>query len=442
VQTKSAQFVEPGIAGTSRPVSSADAVPGRQEGVRKSASNMLNLAYGHSQRFRARHNDINILGSCSAESPAIRSIYRLNGGPERTFYIEPPAGSTSGTYPYGATTAGVNRLRGQPGYFNIEIPTGATELKAGCNHVVVAVTVLNGRREELTLDFEWQPDPVPLPLDLTDLSQVSSIQEIGQVVDGTFALDPTSGVICSVAPVAADSLLLLGSAYGSQEASYDVTFSNCGSSFCFMGLSDFFSGHEAQSPELGIKPGYSTGGLATLDNKGRARIWLAWGDCLMEINETWVVKTEKLARFVVEPDVPYRVRHQMILQGDVNCSRFRIWRKGDEEPSKWLCEENTLHLDPAHRPIHKASFGLFQCWGGPTSWSNITVRHLDVDSESICLTPRRRELLTRGWSKLADLAWKAKNRLTRAVCLESVRALSMPVGGKRASLVIPVVQPQ
>ena len=139
------------------------------------------------------------------------------------------------------------------------------------------------------MTFSWDSTPVPLPLDLSDLSGFAHIQAVGQIVDGAFDLDQAQNVIRSRIPVGWDMLFLIGSPHGSQEATYNVSFSSTGDGI-FLGLSDFFTGHESQKPDVGIKPGYSTAGLATLRPDGVAQSWISWGD-LTSRKEHWVVVT-------------------------------------------------------------------------------------------------------------------------------------------------------
>lgn len=122
----------------------------------------------------------------------------------------------------------------------------------------------------LLSEFAWDPTPVTLPIELTDLSKLSDIQSIGQVVDGRFAVDPERNAIVSVTPVVPDALCLLAAPTASQEATYRIEFADI-SKAKYLGLSDFFVRHEEEEPPIGIKPGWSTAGLATVRFDGEAR---------------------------------------------------------------------------------------------------------------------------------------------------------------------------
>ena len=362
---------------------------------------MISLIYGTQQQFRYRHGDINILGNSDTRLPVRRSEYVLNDARPVHFYVEPEATAEKGKYPYGSKTPSVLRLRWRPGNFNIEIPVDSPALRAGPNSICIHIEGDESKVEELHANFLWDPNPLPLPLNLQDLGGYNSIQEIGQVVNGAFEIDRDANAIRSTKPVGADILLLLGSPHGSQEATYDVVFSHREYKGVFLGLSDFFAGHEEQSPNLGIKPGYSTAGLATITPKGLAQSWMAIGDLLMDKESAWVVKNMHPPKRAVRAGVTYSVRHQVIMGAGLNFVRYRIWRKGDSEPKKWLCEDNNAHLDGKLPRISEASFGLFQYGGSPTQWSNICVRPLDIDVATLDL--KRNKPLIGSWRKVRGL---------------------------------------
>ncbi len=379
---------------------------------------MIQLLYGNRQQFRFRHNDINILGNSDAKLPVRQSVYKLNSSSPIHFYVEPEVDdlqSKQNSYPYEAHTPSINRLRERPGHFNIEIPINCPELKEGWNSIRIEIEDRKGNFEVLEAEFYWDSRPINLPLELNDLSQYQHIQEFGQVVDGAFDFDPEKNVIRSKPPVSDDSLLLLSSYHGSQEATYEVKFRENGRGVVFRGISDFFAGHEEQSPELGIKPGYSSAGLATIDTKGEARTWISLGDCLMGKEWTWVVKTEYPAYIDIEPYVTYCVRHQVIMADGINCCRYRIWKKGDIEPDKWLCEEHNAHI-PAHLPrITKAAFGLFQYGGLPTEWSNISVRALDIDVKSLDLRKKNNLVMKKYVSQIVRINSRVRKKILKRI---------------------------
>lgn len=342
------------------------------------------FTHGSRQKFRYRYADINIQGRvAAAQIPIRRSLYRLNDGGWHSFYIETVPDLVLRAGRRGSWFAspidwrlqykdspGALRLK-ELGDFNIEIPTSAPELRKGENSVQLEIEDHGKVVERVVMEFDWDPTPVTLPIELTDLSDVDDIQSIAQVVDGRFAIDKTRNAIVSVTPVVPDALCLLAAPGESQEATYRIEFGAVGKAK-YLGLSDFFVRHEDEDPPIGIKPGWSTAGLATVRFDGEARSWISFGDNSAR-KEGWLVFTDPPHEFFARPGVPYRVRHQVLLAGGRNVTRFRIWPEGADEPDTWLCEESDIHIDsklPRHR---QASFGLFQHTGETTAWSDIRV---------------------------------------------------------------------
>jgi hypothetical protein len=349
---------------------------------------VLRLAYGHRQRFRPHHEDINLIGRVDAPLPVREAISRVNGGLPQPFYVDPlPDPGLDFSYQYKDSPARLRLVRA--GDFNVEIPHAHAGLRAGENTVTLRVVDAGGVAHEAGVTVAWDPRPVRLPVDAVDLSAVTDIQHIGQVVDGAFDVDPFEGVIRTRGRAKPDSLLLLGGPAGSQEATYAFRYFD-GSRSKYIGLSDFFVRHEVEDPDLPIKPGWSTAGLATLRPRGEfeweARIWIAvadrpgWRpvgpDDQAHGREFSVVRTDPPARFIPMPDVAYRVRHQVLLDGSCNRARFRIWPAGEPEPDAWLCDESTEGTSTV--AVHRhATFGLFMHSGISSEWWDIRLRSLD-----------------------------------------------------------------
>jgi hypothetical protein len=343
---------------------------------------MIELFYGNRQQFQLRHGDINILGQTDVCQPVKRSEYRLNDATPIHFYIEPETPPGEGKYAWDCKTPSIFRLRDCPGSFNLEIPVDSPVLQEGLNRVSIEIEDSDGTVDTLVAEFHWNSRPLALPIHLTDFRSYETIQEIGQVVNGLFEIDRERNSIVSCKPVGADILLLLGSPGESQEATYDVEFDlHDSNSKDYAGLSDFFAWHEEQSPGLGIKPGYCTSGLGTISPTGEAKLWMAVGDCLTGKDWAWVNCTDSPPHFPIQSGIIYKVRHQVIIHNGVNWSRYRIWKKGDEEPDDWLCDEDNAFMKSNLPRISKASFGLFQFGGNPTSWSNISVKRLELTPE-------------------------------------------------------------
>jgi len=334
----------------------------------------IRFAYGLAQQFRFRTRDLTFPGTVEGVAfPLRRATWSLNGGPETAFHVEAIADpGIDWTTQYKDSPAEL-RCR-DLGDFTIEVPVTDAALAEGENRLAVAIEDAAGRNECATLAFAWDPRPVPLPLDLADLAQVRSVQEIGQVVAGAFDVDPVQNVVRSRAPVYPDSMLVLGSPNRSQEATYNVRFLDF-TGVKWLGPSDFFVGFEDKYPPIGIKTGWSSAGMIALNPRGEARSFISWGDH-SETDREWVVVTDPPARFPVEKRVLYAVRHQVLFEGGVNRVRFRIWRADEPEPEGWLCEEDDSSIAAHFQRHDRASFGLFQHSGMPIEWSNLRVRAL------------------------------------------------------------------
>jgi hypothetical protein len=119
-----------------------------------SAPPAIQLVYGPSQQFRLRCRDVTVLGHVEAAMPLRRSGWQLNDGP----------------------------ILKNLGDFKVEIPVDGLELREGDNRLVIEIEDRERRVERLEEAFVWDPAPVPLPLDLGDLSKLDHIQQVGQAV--------------------------------------------------------------------------------------------------------------------------------------------------------------------------------------------------------------------------------------------------------------------
>jgi hypothetical protein len=381
-------------------------------------SQKIVLAYGTRQAFRYRCEDINILGFTALMLPVRRAEWRLNGGPPINVYVERQVTAAEpAQFPWGARTPAVNRLRDLPGHFNIEIPTRSPHLCSGLNQIVIRIEGDDGEPAELEAEFSLEPTPVGLPLDLSDFRVATSVQEIGQVVDGLWDIDQDRNVITTRGPVAHDALLLLGGPHRSQEATYNVVFS-APLQGDFLGLSDFFVRHDEQQENLGIKPGYSTAGLATLKPDGTAQCWAAMGDNTWDKDWSWV-RISTPVFVAVTAGMVYAVRHQVIFDGGISLGRFRIWPAERPEPKRWLCSVHTPPLSTGLPRPTSATFGLFQHQGNPTQWSNVLVRAIEARIRAEDLTPFH-PLVDR-WRRLRYTATRLTRRIRRKLSVRRER---------------------
>lgn len=347
---------------------------------------MIEVTYGPKQSFRHHHPDVNLIGSFAGDVPVQSATWQLNSAQPEDFRVE-PFDSTSIDFSYQYKPDSPSRLRlPNQGDFNVEIPVSHEALVPGSNTVILTVHDAAGRPFEAQITLEWDPQPVPPNLDYEDLSEFRSPHEIGQVVNGRWDVDATLNVIRTRGPVAPDSLFLIGAPQGSQEAEYQFRFFD-GSRSKYIGLSDFFVGHEIERPDVPIKPGWSTAGLATSRPRGEGewetRLWIADGDRPgwrpltagddMARSKIRVVRTEPAVYYRFEPRRWYHVRHRLEVTHDRVRARLRVWPVGELEPELWLCDESDVALEK-HR---RASFGLFQHSGLPSEWRAIHLRSLD-----------------------------------------------------------------
>ncbi len=329
-----------------------------------------------SQQFRFRLQDLTFPGMINGltEIPE-RSEFSLNGGEYRPFYVESVHDDGVDWLNGYKKTPGELRCR-HFGEFCIEISRHDPHLQKGANCLKLAVKA-GGDTVLQTIDFDWNPRPLPQDMDLSDLRSFSDIQQVGQVVNGAFDLDRGANLIRSRAPVAPDALLVIGSPGKSQQATYRVRFLEPRHSK-WLGLSDFHVGMVEGVPPRGIKVGWSSAGMAVAMPSGGARSFIAWGDHSGSPEE-WAIATNPPAKVDISRGVAYRVRHQIQLTGRFNRVRFRIWPEASPEPGEWTCDENTHRL-PEELPYHEcASFGLFQHMGMPVEWSDIRLSTLDDD---------------------------------------------------------------
>lgn len=331
----------------------------------------IDPTYGFRQKLRYRLADLTFPGVVNGlRTPPEHAATQLNGGEVRPLYVEAVHDDGVDWLNGYKKTPGELRCR-HFGEFCVEISCDDPALRSGPNRLEIAVTA-EGSEARRQIVFDWDPMPLSPTVDLSDLSHFNSIQEVGQVVNGAFDLDGPANLIRSRAPVAPDALLVIGSPGQSQEASYQVRFTEPHHSK-WLGLSDFHAGMVEGVPPRGIKVGWSSAGMAVAMPTGGARSFIAWGDHSGSDDE-WAIATNPPVEIPIERGRLYRVRHQILLTDDVNRVRFRIWPDGQAEPDHWLCDEHDGQL-PRHLPRHTgASFSLFQHMGMPIEWSDIRLR--------------------------------------------------------------------
>lgn len=134
----------------------------------------INVWYGQTQRFGHRGDPqkwVNILGNVTSAAPLTGLSYTLNGGPSRSLTVGPDS----------------ERLA-LAGDFNIELDY--TDLRPGANQVAITATDNAGgaRTAHVTVNYQggavtWSPGTY-----VYDWAGASRIDDVGQVVDGQWAL--------------------------------------------------------------------------------------------------------------------------------------------------------------------------------------------------------------------------------------------------------------
>lgn len=272
---------------------------------------------------------INILGSVSPAERIAEISYVLNGG-ERRFTSKGPD---------------LHRLA-EPGDFNIEIET--QELAPGDNEIVIRAADQDGVRTTSTVVVDFTPDRVwPLPYE-TDLSQVDNLQDVCQVIDGSWRVGPEGAR--TAAPYY-DRILGFGDMnWTDYSIQAEVMF------------------HDFPGPVSGkLGPGFGVNhaGL-TLRFRGHAddgrqpRVqWYPLGSATeftLEKDLTqcrWrILPGPPLPAVYAEQRFPIELGRKYWLKGEVktmpdgrNRYRDKIWAVGDAEPAAWAVEslEQPLH---------------------------------------------------------------------------------------------------
>jgi hypothetical protein len=140
---------------------------------------VFNVWYGDNQTFGQNgiaQQWVNILGNVSAPSGIQSAFYTLNGGAQQFLRIGPNGGRLIDT-----------------GDFNVEIDHAS--LRAGANTVLISATDNQSHTTTHTVTVNWSyPGGVwKLPYSI-DWSTVTNIQNVAQIVDGKWALQPDGSV--------------------------------------------------------------------------------------------------------------------------------------------------------------------------------------------------------------------------------------------------------
>ncbi len=287
------------------------------------AAQTIEIWYGDSQHFGQHGNPqawVNILGSVSEPASVAALTYSLNQGAPVHL------------------TMGPDQLRlADPGDFNIELSTAL--LVSGVNKVVITATstVSNSNPVTKNVDVIYEAGNTwPLPY-TADWSSASTIQDVGQVVDGHWQLEGDT-----VRPLTFDYDRLIGmgdNSWHDYEATVPVTIRgidksgfNTASNGAGIGLLVRWNGHfqlESEQPRIGWQ---RLGGLG----------WYRWapngteGAQMLGYGGGWIdVNSDKVLDF----NTPYyfKVSVQSIPEQPAYY-RFKFWKQSELEPLTWDVE--------------------------------------------------------------------------------------------------------
>jgi hypothetical protein len=168
--------------------------------VTEASGPTINIWYGSTQSFGQLGNPqkwINVLGNVSDPDGVASFVYALNGGAPSPLSI--------------GTSDPESRRLAEPGDFNVEIDRAA--LAIGANQVVITATDTLANQSAATVMLQYAGGNVwPLPYSI-NWASVANLQDVVQIVDGQWAVQP--GGARPVA-MAYDRVLALG----------DLTWSN------------------------------------------------------------------------------------------------------------------------------------------------------------------------------------------------------------------------
>jgi hypothetical protein len=282
----------------------------------------INVWYGDNQSFGQNgipQQWVNILGNVSAPSGISSASYTLNGGASQFLRIG-PSNST--------------RLV-DTGDFNIEIDHST--LLPGTNTVVISTTDNQSHTTAHTVTVNWKyvsGKVWPLPYSI-DWSTAGNIQNVAQIVDGQWSIQPDGTV--RTGQVGDDRLIALGDvSWTNYQVTAEMTINNLDCSGFAFGLVVGWSGHttdptqpQPDQPRTG-HPFFGFGTYSTIPNQ----VLNIYANS-PSYHETVLV--QDMTGITLTPGVKYVMKFavQRNSANPTSHLSLKVWPASSAEPSNW-----------------------------------------------------------------------------------------------------------
>jgi uncharacterized repeat protein (TIGR01451 family) len=311
----------------SAPIESEDGIP--------DSNPVITFWYGNNQTFGLNgipQRWVNIVGNVLSPVGPLKSLtYRLNGGAPQPLWI-------------GANATRLNH----PGDFNVEI--AYSDLRPGANTVVVTATDQSGNQTSGTVNVNYVAGrrwAMPYTI---DWSTVTNIQDVVQVVDGKWSLQPDGTV--RTEEVGYDRLLNLGdmSAWRNYVVTAEMTIHYINDSripappshienVFGVGILVGWTGHTHEGYPQQPGYGHPFPGIGWWSNSGGIGPWLSLYQNTARHPES-VMAYQRSNGLPLQFETKYIFKMQVRQNGSNNSSHysFKVWPAGSAEPSAWNVE--------------------------------------------------------------------------------------------------------
>jgi hypothetical protein len=292
----------------------------------------INIWYGEKQRFGSpglTQRWVNIPGRVNYHDQVASLNFSLNGGPEQKLHIGPDS-----------------RRLAAPGDFNVEID--ANELRTGSNDLRITRILKNNNRDEQHVKLHYQVQSWPLPYTV-DWSKMDTIQDAVQVVDGFWQLTG-SGIRTTPDKIGYDRTLAIGdAAWSSYEILVPFTvnaidpsaYASPSSVSPGLGLILHWNGHtdtpvDCGQPHCGWFPVGAIHWYTFPEN----------GPSGLNINTRPITDLSVALPYELEIGTTYLMRSRVEVLPFQTLYYLKVWRKGEEEPTKWSLQQAADRKNP------------------------------------------------------------------------------------------------